>query len=165
MTEAQLKAIPVGTAKGAFVDIKTPPYLKPLRAGDKPLLATSVTIKNAGTIAEYIAFAVYEANADGSDIKRVVAGAVELDPGATRTFTNVAATDGVSKDYPEGSTLYLCFKVWAPRFETEPTCGATARIPVTSTPAPTAAGVKLAPVVCGGVGAAAVIGALVAARR
>lgn len=122
MTEGRLKTINIAVAEksaGCFDRIDLVSSLPPLKSGDKPKLCDGLIVKNVGNASSYIACYIFESDSARSCITALWAGATpsSIAPGGTYDFGSITATTGVRKDYPAGSALYLCFKVWATRDE------------------------------------------------
>ena len=113
MADRRFVKIKIGRGEAKIVDLGVPSILPPQKAGAKPVVVNRLTVKNVGTAKDHIVATVQEANPDGSRIKELWSGVVDLDPGRTHTWTNIRAEKGLSKDYPGGSTLYLCIITFA----------------------------------------------------
>jgi len=120
MAERSFVKIQIGAGKGAIEKLTVPSSLPPLKKDSKPVIVNELTVKNAGDIKDRIVAVILEAESDGSRIKDLWGSWVDLDPGKTYTWKDIKAGKGLSKDYPSGSTLYLCVIVFALKEPSKP---------------------------------------------
>ena len=127
MAEGRLKTTNIveKSAAGCFDTIDLVSSLYPLKSGDMPKLCDKLVVKNAGGAERHLVCYIFEANSDRKDITALWAKATShsVKPDETFDFGSVTAANGLDNDYPPGSKLYLCFKVWAIQVEkTWPNC-------------------------------------------
>ena len=116
MTEGRLKTINIAVAEksaGCFDRIDLVSSLPPLKSGDKPKLCDKLVVKNAGTATGYISAAIYESTSARTCITPLWTNTTYLAPNEKHDFGSIIPSAGVTKDYPPGSILYLCFKAWS----------------------------------------------------
>lgn len=123
-----LMAIPKSVFHGT---IDVPNILPSQSVGDKPLICKSVTWKNTGEGYGMCYMHIYEANSDGSEKQATPLTSLYamLDINEVEIKTDLYAQIGLSANYPEGSTLYICFKTWG-EGEPKPSCSASVAVPV-----------------------------------